>query len=82
MTQTAVVGTGSWGTTLAVLLARNGHDVRMLARDDEVAAALNRDRENRRFAPCVSLPNEISATSSPEEALQNTENIEEIEMYV
>ena len=46
MTTAAVIGTTSWGTTLAVLLARNGASVRMLARDGAEADALNRDREN------------------------------------
>lgn len=69
MTTAAVIGTTSWGTTLAVLLARNGASVRMLARDGAEADALNRDRENKRFAPGVTLPETVSAMSSPADAL-------------
>ena len=69
MATVAVVGTTSWGTTLAVLLARNGSTVRLLARTKSEAAALDRDRENHRFAPGVTLPAGVSATSSPAEAM-------------
>ena len=69
MTTAAVIGTTSWGTTLAVLLARNGASVRMLARDGAEADALNRDRENKRFAPGVTLPETVSAMASPADAL-------------
>jgi glycerol-3-phosphate dehydrogenase (NAD(P)+) len=69
MTTAAVIGTTSWGTTLAVLLARNGAPVRMLTRDGAEADALNRDRENKRFAPGVTLPEAVTATSSPADAL-------------
>ena len=68
-----VVGTTSWGTTLAVLLARNGIPVRMLARHDAEAASINADRENKRFAPGVTLPTAVTATASPPEALTGAE---------
>lgn len=64
MDRAAVIGTTSWGTTLAILLARNGIRVSMLARSAEEATILNRGRENERFAPGVTLPDEISATAS------------------
>jgi glycerol-3-phosphate dehydrogenase (NAD(P)+) len=68
-----VVGTTSWGTTLAVLLARNGISVRMLARHDAEAVSINADRENKRFAPGVTLPESVTATSSSTEALAGAE---------
>jgi glycerol-3-phosphate dehydrogenase (NAD(P)+) len=52
----AVVGGGSWGTTLATQLVKTGHDVSLLVRDaarrDEIAAG----RENRRYLPGVVIP--------------------------
>jgi glycerol-3-phosphate dehydrogenase (NAD(P)+) len=69
MTSAVVIGTTSWGTTLAVLLAKNGATVRMLTRQKAEATALNEVRENRRFAPGVALPEAVSATSSPADAL-------------
>ena len=52
----AVLGAGSWGTALALLLARNGRDVRLWTRDAAVAARLAGERENRRYLPGHSFP--------------------------
>jgi glycerol-3-phosphate dehydrogenase (NAD(P)+) len=60
----AVVGAGSWGTTVANLLASNGHDVRLWAREPDIATCLNETRENARYLPGVPLhPNLRGATS-------------------
>jgi glycerol-3-phosphate dehydrogenase (NAD(P)+) len=50
-----VLGAGSWGTSLAVLLARNGAQVRLWARDEIVAQKLRDDGENARYLPGVPL---------------------------
>lgn len=47
----AVLGAGSWGTALALQLARNGNVVRLWARDGAAIAAMQRDGENRRYLP-------------------------------
>ncbi len=65
----AVVGTGSWGTTLAIVLARGGLDTVLLARSEEVAQELRMARENRRFLPGVSFPAGLAVTAVPAEAL-------------
>jgi glycerol-3-phosphate dehydrogenase (NAD(P)+) len=65
----AVLGAGSWGTALAILLCRNGHRVTLWGHEPEHVAELNRDRENRRFLPGFSLPGEIEATASLDEAV-------------
>jgi len=51
-----VLGAGSWGTALAMLLARNGHTVRLWDRDSEHIHALNEQRVNQRYLPGISLP--------------------------
>ncbi len=73
MTRAAVVGTTSWGTTLAVLLARGGAEVGLLARGREEAERLGRLRENERFMPGVELPAGISPTASPERAMEGAD---------
>jgi glycerol-3-phosphate dehydrogenase (NAD(P)+) len=65
-----VVGTGSWGTTLAVIMAGRGHRTSLWARSSEEAETLRSARENRRFLPGVVLPDELRITSSLDEALQ------------
>lgn len=52
----ALLGAGSWGTALAVTLARNGHTVRVWDIDTEHLQTMGRDRENKKFLPGVILP--------------------------
>ncbi len=47
----AVVGAGSWGTTLADMLVRNGHDVRLWAREAQVVESIRKNRVNSVFLP-------------------------------
>lgn len=68
--QIAVVGAGSWGTALAVLLAGKGFDVLMWAFEPEVAEGINRHRANPRYLQEISLPKGVRATASLEEALR------------
>ncbi len=69
MTTIAVLGAGSWGTTLADLLARKGDTVRIWAYEDEVVAAINRDRENPVFLPGISLAASLRAEADPRAAV-------------
>jgi glycerol-3-phosphate dehydrogenase (NAD(P)+) len=66
MTRVAVAGTTSWGTTLAVLAARGGADVSLLARNVAEADAINAARENARHRPGLKLPANVTATIDPE----------------
>ena len=45
----AVIGAGSWGTALALVLAEAGHDVMLWARTAEVARAINAEHRNPRY---------------------------------
>jgi len=63
MTAVAVLGAGGWGTTLADLLARRGHEVRLWAYEAEVVAAVNTRHENPVFLPGCSLAATLTATS-------------------
>jgi glycerol-3-phosphate dehydrogenase (NAD(P)+) len=57
-----VLGPGSWGTALAVMLSRAGRETTLWGRADEIAQ-LERDRENRRFLPGVALPGSLRLVS-------------------
>lgn len=72
-TAAAVVGAGSWGTALARVLARNGHDVRLWSFEKEVVHRIREDRENVRYLPGVSLPQNLTATADLAEALSGAE---------
>jgi glycerol-3-phosphate dehydrogenase (NAD(P)+) len=64
----AVLGSGSWGTALAVHLARTGHDVRLWARDETLAAAMRASRENASYLPGIALPDTLTPTPDLREA--------------
>jgi len=57
----AVVGAGAWGTALADLLARNGHDVALWAREPEVVASVNATHENATFLAGATLHDAVIA---------------------
>lgn len=58
----AVVGGGAWGTALANLLARNGHDVMIWAREPDVVASINERHVNARFLEGHALEPSLRAT--------------------
>lgn len=59
MRRAAVIGAGSWGTAVAVLLARGGLEVQLGARTPEQVEDMIEDGENRRYLPGVPLPESI-----------------------
>ena len=59
MRRAAVIGAGSWGTAVAVLLARGGLEVQLGARTAEQAAAMIEAGENRRYLEGVELPDSL-----------------------
>jgi len=64
----AVLGGGSWGTALALLLFQKGHDVAIWELYEEKAEEMRRYRENRKMLPGIRIPEEIDITSNLEKA--------------
>lgn len=73
-TSVAVLGAGSWGTALAILLGRNGADVHLWGLADEVRR-LTKDRENKVFLPGIELPSTVRPTDSLDQALEGVQEI-------
>ena len=73
MTRVAVIGAGGWGTTLAALLAQNGHDVVLWALEPDVVTDITRAHENRRFLAGVRLPDTLVATDDLTAAVAGAE---------
>ncbi len=71
----AVLGAGSWGTSLAVLLGDKSFQVFLWARKRHSAQAIMETRENSRYLPGVKIPREIEVTDSLKEALSNAEMV-------
>ncbi|MGC4080551.1 MAG: NAD(P)H-dependent glycerol-3-phosphate dehydrogenase [Vicinamibacterales bacterium] len=69
----AVLGAGSWGTALAVHLARIGHEVRLWARDPATVRDIHQRRANAVYLPDIHLPDAVVPTASLGDALADIE---------
>lgn len=71
----AVLGAGSWGTALASLLARNGHDTVIWGRNAGQIRSINSDHENARYLPGISLPESLKASADLAETVRDADFI-------
>lgn len=71
----AVIGAGSYGTALALVLARSGHQVRLRAHDPAVAARIIDCRQNADYLPGFDLPENVKPTPALDEALDKAEYV-------
>src|SRR3990167_5063853 len=55
----AVLGAGSWGTALAMLLARNGHHIRLWGKDQDHVLQMRDEGENSRYLPDYPFPSNL-----------------------
>lgn len=67
-----VIGGGSFGTTVAYLLAANHEKVKLWLRDETVIHSVNTRNENSKYAPGITLPSAIMATADLEEAIRDS----------
>ncbi len=67
-----VIGAGSWGTALAILLARNGIPTLLWGRDEAAMAQMALTRENRRYLPGAQFPANLTPTADLPSALCQT----------
>ena len=75
MKNICILGSGSWGTALAILLANNGHDVTLWSALKDEVEMLSVHREHKDRLPGVILPDNISITADLEEACKDKELI-------
>lgn len=74
MSRIAVMGSGAWGTAIALSLAsRGGHDLTLWSHSPEVSKTITERGENAFFLPGFAIPKSIRATSNIEQALQEAE---------
>ncbi len=64
----SVLGAGSWGTALAIILANNGHQVTMWEFNKSYVKELKKHYENKIFLPGIKIPQEIEITHSLKDA--------------
>ena len=75
MKNVAIIGGGSWGTALALVLAQKSHQVRLWVYEAELVDAINHGRRNLLYMPEFELPPAIRATHSLVEALAEAEMV-------
>ena len=74
MSRIAVIGAGSWGTALALVLARRGgHSITLWSHTQLVADAIEQTRENSIYLPKLRIPESVRITTNLEEAVGRAE---------
>lgn len=69
----AVLGSGSWGTALAIQLARSGDDVWVWSRTEAAASTIQSSRENARYLPGISLPEGLTFSADMPDVLRDAD---------
>jgi len=75
MKKISIIGAGSWGTTLAVLVAENGHDVTLWVREKENIQSIVRERENKQYLPGIKIPDNVYVENSMKEVASKADLI-------
>src|SRR3989339_99286 len=70
MMDIAVIGAGSWGTTLAMLASRNAKEVSLWAHDSTLADEMQKVRENRKYLPDRKIPDNVTITKDMRAAVR------------
>lgn len=71
----SILGNGSWGTALAIHLAKQGHRVSLWGREEDLTTILLKERVNTRYLPGVKLPDGVEIQSDLTEAMSQSNQI-------
>lgn len=75
MSVVSIIGAGSWGTSLSILLSGNGHKVRVWSLFQNEIDLLNKEREHKEKLPGVKIPDSVEFTADLEECLKGHDAI-------
>ncbi len=75
MTRIVVLGAGSWGTTIAKVIADGGNEVTLWSRREDLAEEINQKHRNGDYLPGIDLPKKLAATSVLESALIDADQV-------
>ncbi len=75
MKKITIIGAGSFGTALSIVLARAGNDVQLWAREVEIAYGINSQHQNPSYISDVVLPDSVTCYTDLEECLHDREMI-------
>lgn len=71
----AVIGSGAWGTTLAMVASRAGTDTALVSRNDEVHQGLRNDRRHPYSLPGIEIPEQLSVTQDALQAIADADAV-------
>ncbi|MER2492476.1 NAD(P)H-dependent glycerol-3-phosphate dehydrogenase [Catenovulum sediminis] len=71
----SVIGAGSYGTALAICIARNGHKTALWGRDEVQMADMANSRENKRYLPAIPFPTSLHPTADLVDVVSRSKNI-------
>jgi len=71
----SIIGAGSWGTGLSILLSNNGHDVRVWSPFQDEVDMLKNEREHKKYLPGVKIPDSVLFTTDMKECLERHDYI-------
>lgn len=74
-TKLTILGDGAWGTTLAILLSKNGHDVKVWSAFPEHLDILDKERENKKYLKGIKIPQNIVFEKDLKKAIEFGEYI-------
>ncbi|MEX1010839.1 MAG: NAD(P)H-dependent glycerol-3-phosphate dehydrogenase [Balneolaceae bacterium] len=69
MNKITIIGAGSFGTALSIVLAKSGYPVSLWAREEEVIESINKEHFNSSYLTDIKLPDTVRASADFEEAL-------------
>ena len=75
MKRIAIIGAGSWGTALAVIAARAGHEVQLWSRNHEVVSSINAQHLNPSYLTSVQIPPSVVASNEIDAVLNHAEHV-------
>lgn len=75
MKKVCILGSGSWGTALALVLEKNGYKIDMWTLNQEQANYINDKRENVDYLPGINIPHNIRVTTNLKEVIEDSEII-------
>jgi len=71
----AVLGAGSWGSALAIHLAKQGHEVALWGRNEQVMRAMIEEGSNARYLPDIAFPSQLTPVVTLDEALLGADEV-------
>ena len=73
MKKVSVIGSGGWGTALAVMLDKYGHEVAIWCRREDAAKAIIENGENSEYLPGIKINESIKIVTNPYEAVKDAD---------